>query len=335
MNATRASVWISVIALAVATLSYRSANRPAAPQSKPARVLFLAGGDSPFWQLTAAGAKAAAQEYNVKLAVQLPTRGVAEQTERLADVSAAEFDGVAVSPRAPHDQDTLLRELSKQVHLLTFDSDAPESNRLCYVGTDNYSAGRLAAQLVKEAAPKGGKVVVLAPDFEKDNAVLRVQGFRDEIQRSPLAGAAEEAPTYELVGPLEDGVDAKRCRENVAKALDEHPNAVAYVGLFSYHGPALLSVLQERELASRPALITFDEEEAVLQAIEKGQVFATVVQDPYKYGYESVRMLAAISSGHAVEVPIAGGGSLFLPCEAIRAGNVGEFRKRLASRLTE
>jgi len=71
MNATRISVWISVVALAVAILSYRAAIQ-ATPPSKSARVLFLAGGESPFWQLTAAGAKAAAEQYKVKLTVHLP-----------------------------------------------------------------------------------------------------------------------------------------------------------------------------------------------------------------------------------------------------------------------
>jgi len=332
MNATRISVWISVVALAVAILSYRAAIQ-ATPPSKSARVLFLAGGESPFWQLTAAGAKAAAEQYKVKLTVHLPKRGSAEQSERLAGVSAEEFDGVAVSPSAPQDQGAALRDMARKVHLLTFDSDAPASNRLCYIGTDNYSAGRLAAQLVKQAAPKGGKVALLAPDLEKDNASLRVQGFRDEIQRTQPGDSENQVPSYEILGPLEDGIDVKRCQANVARTLDEHPNVVAFVGLFSYHGPALLSALQERELASRPVLITFDEEQAVLEAIEEGNIFATVVQDPFKYGYESVRMLAELNVGHAVEIPIAGGGSLFLPCEAIRSDNVAAFRKRLASRL--
>ncbi|MGL4514423.1 MAG: substrate-binding domain-containing protein [Lacipirellulaceae bacterium] len=335
MNTTRASVWISVVALAVAILSYRAATQQAPAQTKPARVLFLAGGDSSFWQLTAEGAKAAAKQFDVELTVQLPKGGQAEQSERLAAVSAKDFDGVAVSPRAPQDQGPVLRDLAKEVHLLTFDSDAPESDRLCYVGTDNYSAGRLAAQLVKQAAPKGGAVAVLAPDLVKDNASLRIQGFRDEIVRTQPADSEAEAPVYELLGPLEDGIDTDRCRAHIEKTLDEHPDVVAFVGLFSYHGPALLSVLKERKPASSPALITFDEEQAVLDAIEQGKVFATVVQDPFKYGYESVRMLAEISSGHAVEIPIAGGGSLFLPCEAIRSDNVGAFRKRLASRLAK
>lgn len=334
MNTTRASVWISLVALTVAILSYRTATQTA-PISKPARVLFLAGGDSPFWQLTAAGAKAAAQQFDVELTVQLPTKGQTEQSERLAGVSAEEFDCVAVSPSAPQVQGDLLRKLSQQVHLLTFDSDAPASNRLCYVGTDNYSAGRLAAQLVKQAAPKGGKVALLAPDSVKDNALLRVQGFRDEINRVPAADSEGEAPSYEVLGPLEDGINADRCRENVSKTLSDHPDVVAFVGLFSYHGPALLNELKELEPAARPAIVAFDEEEAVLQAVEKGQVFATVVQDPFKYGYESVRMLAAIHGGHAVEIPIAGGGSLFLPCEAIRSDNVAAFRKRLESRLVQ
>jgi ribose transport system substrate-binding protein len=293
--------------------------------------MFIPGGNTPFWQLTVAGAEAAAEEYGIQLSVALPEGGHQQQSKILEKIAPNEFDGIAISPRAPEAQNELLSKLAKDVHLITFDSDAPDSDRLCYVGTDNYSAGRLSARLVKEAVPEGGTIALLVANFEKDNAVLRVKGFQDEMQR--YLAVDTDTPLFEILEPMEDGIDKSRCRENITRALQQHPDVAALVGMFSYHGPILLDVVKNMEEGKKPQLITFDEEDVVLDGIQSGQIYATVVQDPFKYGFESVRMIAALKSGSMMELPIAGNGSLFLPCEAITPENVAEFRRRLATRL--
>ena len=156
MDRTRVAVWISIAALAVATLSFRAANR-SSNETESARVLFITGGDGPFWQLSAAGAVAAAEQYNVDLTVELPTEGDDEQSNVLKAATPAKYDGVAISPLSPEAQNKVLRKVASDIPLLTFDSDAPESNRLCYVGTNNYAAGQLAANLVRQAAPQWRK----------------------------------------------------------------------------------------------------------------------------------------------------------------------------------
>jgi len=332
MKNTRFAVWISVAALVVASLSFIRSTQTT-PDPENVRVMFIPGGNTPFWQLTVAGAKAAAERYKIQLSVTLPEGGHQQQSEILKKIAPNQFDGIAISPRAPESQNELLSKLAKEVHLITFDSDAPDSDRLCYVGTDNYSAGRLAAQLVKEAAPAGGKVALLVANFKKDNAVLRVKGFQDEMRRYLADGT--NTPLYELLEPIEDDIDKSRCRENITSTLQLHPDVAAFVGMFSYHGPILLDVVNSIEAGKKPQLITFDEEEDVLNGIQDQKIYASVVQDPFKYGFESVRMIQALKSGSMMELPIAGSGSLFLPCEAITPENVAEFRRRLATRLKQ
>ncbi|MGI9457297.1 MAG: hypothetical protein ACR2NU_12105, partial [Aeoliella sp.] len=107
-----------------------------------------------------------------------------------------------------------------------------------------------------------------------------------------------------------------------------------FVGMFGYHGAVLLETLSTVE--PPPAalkLVVFDEDERVLQGIENGTIYGTVVQDPYKYGYEAVRMLTTLHAGRNNELPIADRGSLFLPCELVTAENVSEFRDRLRTRI--
>jgi len=332
MKNTRLAVWISVAALVIASLIFIRSTRPT-PDPENVRVMFIPGGNTPFWQLAVAGAEAAAKRYKIQLSVTLPEGGHQQQSEILEKIAPNQFDGIAISPRAPESQNELLSKLAKGVHLITFDADAPDSDRLCYVGTDNYSAGRLAAQLVKEAAPAGGKIALLVANFKKDNAVLRVKGFQDEIQRYLTADT--NTPLYELLEPIEDDIDMSRCRENITSTLQQHPDVAALVGMFSYHGPILLDVVSSIEEGKKPQLITFDKEDDVLNGIQDQKIYASVVQDPFKYGFESVRTIQALKSGSMMELPIAGSGSLFLPCEAITSENVAEFRRRLATRLKQ
>ena len=97
MNSTRLAVWISIVALAIATLSYRAASKTDRTP-KSTSVLFITGGDSSYWKLAASGAEEAARQYKVDLEVKLPTQGHEEQSEVLAKLSASEVDGVAISP---------------------------------------------------------------------------------------------------------------------------------------------------------------------------------------------------------------------------------------------
>ena len=153
------------------------------------------------------------------------------------------------------------------------------------------------------------------------------------MQRMGSNGSDAEPPEYEVLEPVEDGIDIQRYRKNIQAISKEHPDLGAFVGMFSYHGPVLLEVYEELNLENKPQLIVFDEEEAVLDGLADGRIYATVVQDPFKYGYESVRMISALNSGYVAELPIAGRGSIFLPCEAITPEGVDAFRKRLAARL--
>jgi ribose transport system substrate-binding protein len=45
----------------------------------------------------------------------------------------------------------------------------------------NYDAGRMCGELVKEAMPGGGSVMIFVGRVEQDNARLRRQGVIDEL----------------------------------------------------------------------------------------------------------------------------------------------------------
>ena len=71
--------------------------------------------------------------------------------------------------------------------------------------------------------------------------------------------------------------------------------------------PDLLGRHRDRLAAERPRprsavtcqikIVGFDEDKNTLQGIKNGEIVGTIVQNPYKYGYESVRILASLVKG--------------------------------------
>ncbi len=75
----------------------------------------------------------------------------------------------------------------------------------------------------------------------------------------------------------------------------------------------------------------FDEDEGTLQAIIDGHCFGTVVQDPYRYGYESVRILAQLARGDRSVLPE--NNFIDIPARVIRQDNVAEFWEDLKRKM--
>ena len=89
--------------------------------------------------------------------------------------------GLAISPIDPANQGEMINAACAKMKVITQDSDAPDTNRLFYLGTDNYSAGRQAGELTDKACPNGGKVMILVGKMEVLNAQERSQGVIDVL----------------------------------------------------------------------------------------------------------------------------------------------------------
>ncbi|NOX55472.1 MAG: substrate-binding domain-containing protein, partial [Planctomycetes bacterium] len=155
-------------------------------RQKPIHVAYVTNGVASFWTIAAVGAKAAGRDLGVEVSVHMPAEGIGDQKRIIEDLLIRGVDGIAISPIDPANQTDLLNRAAEVTNLITQDADAPESNRLCYIGMDNYVAGRMCGQLVKEAMPDGGTVMIFVGRLEQDNARRRRQGVIDELlDRSP------------------------------------------------------------------------------------------------------------------------------------------------------
>lgn len=334
----RRSVFLIAALLAVAAaIWYRAKVFEAPPVVERPVIALLASGSTPYWQLTTNGAKAAAAKYNVDLRIEQPkgAETLEQQTQALLGLDLDEINGVAFSPVDPEGETRLINTMAQQTLVVTLDADAPLSLRQCHIGTSNVAAGRLCARLVEEAVPNGGKVAVALANLTKSTNIDRKTAFDKSLGHDEDAPVESQQPKYELLEPLIDEGDNDKCRQLIKECLEAHPDIACFVALNARQGPLLLEVLKEQDELGKIQLVTFDEADETLQGVANGHIFATVVQNPYMYGFETVRRLASLCRGDKDEVPVAGGGTIHVSAEAIRKENLDEFRQRLRERLPE
>lgn len=300
---------------------------------------FVTNGVDPFWVIAKRGAEDAGKELGVAVEVLMPN-GAPDQNQMLEDLVTRGAEGIAVSPIAPENQTGLLNRIAKATKLITHDSDAPRSDRICLIGTDNYDAGRACGRLVKEACPEGGNAVIFVGRLEQANARLRRMGVIDELlsyERDPArklpADKAVTSGKWTILGTMTDQFDRSRAKSNCEDMLTKHEKIACVIGLFAYNVPSCLEALRASGRTGDVKVVGFDEDERTLQAIVDGDVHGTVVQDPYGYGYRSIQMLAKLAKGDSSEVPE--GKIIHLPCRQIRRAQVEEFWKQLKERRGE
>lgn len=301
--------------------------------NKMPTVAYVTNGIASFWVIAEKGAKAAEKDFNCKVEVRMPPAdgAVANQQRMIEELLTVGVDGVAVSPIDPKNQTEFLNQVAQKTRLITHDADAPESQRLAYVGMDNYTAGRMCGKLVKQAIPDGGSIMVFVGRLEQLNARLRRQGLVDELLDRSVDSSRYDEPgkvlgeggKYVILDTRTDNFDFGAAKALAEDSLAKHPDLTCMVGLFAYNPPYMLEALRGAGKLGKVKVVGFDEADETLQAIKDGHCFGTVVQNPYRYGYESVRILAALARGDAKAMPE----NKFLAIDArsITKDNVDEF----------
>ena len=131
----------------------------------------------------------------------------------------------------------------------------------------------------------------------------------------------------EILNVRTDNTDRVRAKANAADTLVTTPDISGMVGLWSYNGPAILSAVKAANKVDKVKIIAFDEEDETLAGIKEGAIFATVVQQPFEFGYQSIAMMAKILNGDKSGIPA--GKQIFVPTLAVKKADIDEFIKKI------
>ncbi|HKX27863.1 MAG TPA: sugar-binding protein [Blastocatellia bacterium] len=282
---------------------------------KKIRLAFVTNNTANFWTIARKGTeKADAELPNVEVEFRLnPDATAAEQQRVVDDLLAKGVAGMAISPVDPKNQVQMINRAAGQSLVFTQDSDAVDSNRACYIGTDNVAAGKQAGELIKEALPQGGNIMIFVGVLDAQNAQERYKGIQQALEGSNV----------KILSVLTDNTDSVRAKSNAADTLVKYPDIAALVGLWSYNGPAILGAVKEADKVGKVKIICFDEDDETLTGVKDGAIYATVVQQPFLFGYQSIQLMAKVVSGDRSEIPASK--QIFIPTLAIKKDKVDDF----------
>ncbi|HUO08433.1 MAG TPA: sugar-binding protein [Phycisphaerae bacterium] len=283
------------------------------------RLAFVTNNAANFWTIARAGCEKAKEEIpNIDFEFRIPSQPTAAEQKRVVDdLLARGLDGLAISPVDPTNQTRMLNEVASKAMLITQDSDAPQSNRACYIGTDNKAAGRQAGECLKKALPQGGKIVLFVGSRDAQNARDRQSGIEEAIKGTGI----------EIIDVRTDETDTVRAKANAQDALVKYPDIAGLVGLWSYNGPAILSAVERSDRVGKVQIVCFDEDEATLEGVKSGAIYATIVQQPFEFGRQSMELMAKTLRGDNSLIPASK--QIFIPTLAITRSEVSDFADKL------
>ncbi len=233
------------------------------------RIILLTNGNSPFWDAGRAGMPEAEkdlglQESGLRAIFEVNDSTPQGQIDKLRQYAAqTDVAGVCLSAVVAGNQRVaeLMRQLRKNgVPVLTFDSDIDREKmrdaRFAYLGTDNYAGGKELGRCAQGLRPEGGAYVTFVGTTGAQNAMERVNGFGD--------GAGDRFKKLDNMG-------------------DE-----------SYNAPAIVHVVREKGNRKSYKVVVFDAEPLAIKEMAEGDIDAMVVQNPYRMGYDAVKLLKAL-----------------------------------------
>ncbi|ASW03196.1 substrate-binding domain-containing protein [Paraburkholderia aromaticivorans] len=303
----------SLLVVAIAALA-------GAVQAAPATRIgvVLAGSGLNFWAAMSQGMHRAAEDFHVELVMRSPSDGMslgAQPNIQLRMIDYLVKNGVAGIVLAPEPLQDVATPISVAVPTVLVDRASTDYKAISIVSTDNYAAGRTAAMSLVPVLHKGARIAVLRLAPTISSTTQREEGF--------LAVASEMG--WRVVIAPYVGYQFRETEARVHKVLSGDvgrldaifaPNETTAYGA--------LRVVEEMPAGTRPRLVVFDWRPEFLAALEHSVVYADIMQDPYRMGYQSVETLIAALQGHPPRATI------FIDVVTVTRANMNEPAIRAA-----
>ena len=250
----------------------------------------------PYWEGVREGMAAAAKRLGVEAKFWGPPEAsVDQQITIIENLIAQGYDGIAISPNDPESvKEIIKRAMAKGIAVVTFDSDAPKSERLLYIGTDNREGGRVGArEMVKLLGAKPGdeaaeklQVQIVGGQPGAWNLNERIDGFKDGVKGTNIA----------LTDVQYNMENSETARQVADAALTAYPKLRGFFGSNAFAGPGAGLVIKGR--GKKPGeirVVAFDTTEDILDLIKQGYIDCTLAQNTRKMGKLSVEKLVGFA----------------------------------------
>ncbi|MEO1287482.1 MAG: substrate-binding domain-containing protein [Chloroflexota bacterium] len=250
--------------------------------------------DNNVFALGQIGAEVAVEELNatspcdIELFVTAPINASSdEQIDLLNDIiQLGTVDAIAISctdAEACVEPINLATEMG--IVVMTWDGDAPESDRITYLGVDNYEGGQIAADLLIRSMGTSGDVAILTGAEVSANLTERLQGFMD------IVSDYDEIEIVEIIYTTETALESV---EGIEGVMETYPDLDGwfFIGLWPLTmGRGAMPLWEEATLNGDLFTVSFDTLPFQLDFLVDGYIVGLVGQKYWGWGYDSIYIL--------------------------------------------
>lgn len=253
--------------------------------------LIVKSTDSEFFLSVFAGARAAATEYNLDLTIAGPETEEDYETQNwMIDRAVEDGAEAIVFSAVGYEENAAAIDAAagSGVHIVSIDSGVGSGHVSAYIGTDNYAAGKMAAQAALERVEGPLRVGIVNYNEGTANGQERVRGAVDALTESGRARIAAVTTTL---------VDAPRAQTDTIALLLDHPEINV---LIAFNEPTSVGVARAIQVLERPDdifFVGFDSNVVTIDGLQDGCVDALIVQNPYAMGYLGVESAYKLLAG--------------------------------------
>lgn len=218
---------------------------------------------------------------------------VSQQIQIMEDLITQKIDGIAIGPC---DSEALTPYIDKAVEagipVLCYDTDAPESKRAGYVGTNNYNAGRAMGEELGKALNGKGIVLCETGVVSQAGLIQRKQGVEDVL--------AESYPDIKIVQTTASGGDVSKAQSDIENMITAYPDFDALIQLDAAGEAGITAFKAHDYNKDNKVLIVFDDLEPVIDGVKEGIIYCTITQGQRNWGATAVEELLALCNGEQV-----------------------------------
>ncbi len=253
-----------------------------------------------YWVATREGLEDIASELGVEADFQGPLGQVpAEQADIMDQIIASKPAGILIAPGSPEVLGPSIdRAIAEGIPVITFDTDAPESDRIAYIGTENYEAGRKGAEILARLVGGQGKVAISTRPGQW-NLDERVRGYEEYF--------AENNPGIEMLPPIDDETKREMGEKRAAPVIQNNPDLAGFAGVNAVSGLGISAAIRSLNKIGQIKVVAMDGDEGILKLIEEGIIDASIAQRQYYMTYLGVMYLYGLN--HGVFSPPSEGGA--------------------------
>lgn len=251
-----------------------------------------------YWKKAEAGMKEAAEKYDVDIeTIDIEQLDSDKYIYALREAVAANSEGIlAVGWRYDDIEPEIKKIIDAGTPVIYIDTDIEDSSRLCFIGSDNYEAGKLAGEEIVRVTGGQGCVGILRMT-SVENQEKRLRGIEDALKDYPDLKLVNVNDEFTETDSVNKNVSMKRIQD----MLEKYPDMTAVIGTNAYETVAVGAVVEAMGCSDRIRIVGFDDNEETMDYIKKHIIDATIVQQPEKMGYNGVKLLTEIAEGKTIE----------------------------------